>query len=118
MNRAATQDLRAVRVWPAIGAVLATGPAPTPRAQASADLVTAWSAAGGSRLDRDLDGRVDDPGAGVLDAAWPRLAGAALGHVLGPLAPETAVAGTDMTGDCPLSCRRRTCPVGRRRAVS
>ena len=27
---------------------------------------------GASRLDRDLDGRVDDAGAAIMDAAWPR----------------------------------------------
>ncbi|HEX6013480.1 MAG TPA: hypothetical protein VFY87_17095, partial [Geminicoccaceae bacterium] len=37
-----------------------------------------------SRLDRDLDGRIDSPGAAVMDAAWPRLAEAALSPVLGP----------------------------------
>ena len=29
-----------------------------------------------SRLDRDLDGKIDDPGAAVIDAAWPRIADA------------------------------------------
>lgn len=90
MNQAATQDLRAVRVWPAIRAVLATGAAPTPRAQTAADLVTAWSERGASRLDRDLDGTVDDPGAGVMDAAWRRLADAVLRPVLGPLVDRLA----------------------------
>jgi acyl-homoserine lactone acylase PvdQ len=90
MNRAATQDLRAVRVWPAIRAVLATGPAPTPRAHSAADLVSAWSERGASRLDRDLDGTVDDGGAAVMDAAWPRLADAVLRPVLGPLVDRLA----------------------------
>ena len=31
---------------------------------------------GGSRLDRDLDGKVDDPGAAVMDTAWPKIADA------------------------------------------
>jgi hypothetical protein len=63
--------------------VLAGGPAPDALTQQAADLVTAWAAAGGSRLDRDLDGKVDDPGAAVLDAAWPRLADAVMTPVLG-----------------------------------
>jgi acyl-homoserine lactone acylase PvdQ len=90
MNRAATQDLRAVDVWPAVRAALATGPAPDPLTQQAADLVSAWSAAGGSRLDRDGDGKIDDPGAAVLDAAWQPLATAVLQPVLGDLTTQLA----------------------------
>jgi acyl-homoserine lactone acylase PvdQ len=90
MNRAATQDLRAVEVWPVIKDVLATGPAPDPMTQQAADLVTAWSAAGGSRLDRDGDGKIDAAGAAVLDAAWTPLASAVLQPVLGDLIPQLA----------------------------
>jgi acyl-homoserine lactone acylase PvdQ len=90
MNKAATQDLRAQRVWPIVRAVLQTGPAPSSRAEAAATLVDAWRSAGSSRLDRDLDGKIDDPGAAVLDAAWPRLADAVLGPVLGPLVDRLA----------------------------
>jgi acyl-homoserine lactone acylase PvdQ len=90
MNKAATQDLRAVRVWPVIADVLKTGTAPSAGAQQLADLVTAWSAKGASRLDRDLDGKVDDPAAAILDAAWPRLAEAVLSPVLGPLTARLA----------------------------
>ncbi len=85
MNKAATQDLRAVRVWPVIRAVLQTGLAPSARAEAAAGLLDSWRAAGSSRLDRQLDGKVDDPGAAVMDAAWPRLVDAAMSGVLGPL---------------------------------
>ena len=90
MNRAATQDLRAVRVWPAIRAVLQTGPAPSARAEAAASLLDNWRAAGSSRLDRDLDGKIDDPGAAVMDAAWPRIADAVMAPVLGPLVERLA----------------------------
>ena len=85
MNKAATQDLRVVRVWPIIRAVLQTGPAPSARAEAAAGLIDTWRANGSSRLDRGLDGKIDDPGAAVMDAAWPRLADAVMGTVLGPL---------------------------------
>jgi len=47
------------------------------------ELLEAWRAKGGSRLDRDLDGKIDDPGAAVLDTAWARLADAVLTPVLG-----------------------------------
>ena len=90
MNKAATQDLRAVRVWPVVRAVLQTGSAPSARAEAAAGLVDNWRVAGSSRLDRELDGKVDDPGAAVLDAAWPRLADAVMSPVLGPLVDRLA----------------------------
>jgi acyl-homoserine lactone acylase PvdQ len=90
MNKAATQDLRVVRVWPVIRAVLMTGPAPTPRAEAAAHLVDDWRLLGSSRLDADLDGEIDAPGAAVMDAAWPRLADAVLGPTLGPLVDRLA----------------------------
>jgi acyl-homoserine lactone acylase PvdQ len=90
LNVAATEDLRVARVWPAVKAVLDTGPAPTARAQAASSLVTAWRLAGGSRLDRDADGLIDAPGAAILDAAWPALADAVLSPVLGPLVDRLA----------------------------
>jgi penicillin amidase len=83
MNMAATQDLRAVRVLPVIADVLRTGPAPTPRAERMLSLLQQWRTNGSSRLDRDLDGKVDDPGAAIMDAAWPRLAKAVMTPVLG-----------------------------------
>jgi acyl-homoserine lactone acylase PvdQ len=91
MNKAATQDLRTVRVWPVVREVLRTGPAPSARAEAAAGLVDDWRLAGSSRLDRELDGKVDDPGAAVMDAAWPRLADAAMASVLGPLVDRLAL---------------------------
>lgn len=90
MNKAATQDLRAVRVWPVIRDVLRTGSAPSARAEAAAGLLDTWRAAGSSRLDRELDGKIDDPGAAVLDTAWPKLADAVMSPVLGPLVSRLA----------------------------
>jgi acyl-homoserine lactone acylase PvdQ len=90
MNKAATQDLRAVRVWPAIREVLRTGSAPSARAEGAASLLDSWRLAGSSRLDRELDGKVDDPGAAVMDAAWPRIADAVMTPVLGPLVEDLA----------------------------
>ena len=90
MNQAATQDLRVARVWPTIRAVLLTGPAPSARAEAAAALLDAWRTMGSSRLDRDLDGKIDNPGAAVMDAAWRRLAGAVLAPILGPLVERLA----------------------------
>jgi acyl-homoserine lactone acylase PvdQ len=61
MNKAATQDLRVLRVWPVIREVLRTGPAPSARAEAAAALLDSWRVSGSSRLDRGLDGKIDDP---------------------------------------------------------
>ena len=90
MNVAATKDLRATRVWPTIAAVLTTGPSPTIRAQRMADILDSWWQSGGTRLDRNLDGKLDDPGAAILDTAWPKLADAVLRPILGPLLPRLA----------------------------
>jgi acyl-homoserine lactone acylase PvdQ len=90
MNKAATQDLRAVAVLPDIAAVLTTGAAPSPLAQRMLDLVRAWAAKGASRLDRDLDGKIDDPGAAIMDAVWPKVATAVMSPVLGPLTARLA----------------------------
>ena len=89
MNVAATQDLRAIEVWPTISAVLASGPI-SAHAAALRSTLDAWRQSGGSRLDRDLDGKIDDPGAAVLDAAWPKIADAVLSPVLGPLTAQLA----------------------------
>jgi acyl-homoserine lactone acylase PvdQ len=90
MNKAATQDLRVVRVWPVIRDVLRTGSAPSARAEGAASLLENWRVSGSSRLDRDLDGKIDDPGAAVMDTAWPKLADAVMSPVLGPLVSRLA----------------------------
>jgi hypothetical protein len=90
MNRAATQDLRAVRVWPVISQVLAGGPAPSPLAQQAAKLVSDWASRGSSRLVDDATGMIPDPGAAILDTAWTAIADAVLGPVLGDLLDQFA----------------------------
>jgi acyl-homoserine lactone acylase PvdQ len=90
MNRAATEDLRATRVWPVINRVLSGGPAPDALTAQAADLVTSWGNAGGSVLDSDLDGFIDAPGAAVMAAVWNRLADAVMTPVLGPLVDALA----------------------------
>jgi acyl-homoserine lactone acylase PvdQ len=85
MNKAATQDFRAVEVWPVIERMLARGTAPTARDAQLVKLLDAWRANGASRLDRNGDSRIDDPGAAIMDAFWPRAARAVMSPVLGPL---------------------------------
>jgi hypothetical protein len=48
------------------------------------NILGAWRQHGGSRLDRNLDGKIDDPGAAIMDAAWPKIADAFMGPVIGP----------------------------------
>ena len=90
MNKAATQDLRAVRVWPVDPRRAADRVRAERARRGGGVLLDNWRAAGSSRLDRDLDGKVDDPGAAVMDAAWPRLADAVMAPVLGPLVERLA----------------------------
>ncbi len=81
MNRAATQDLRAIEDWPVIEQVLAGSKAPTPLAEQAANLVSSWVERGASRY--GVTGP-EDPGAAVLDAAFRPIGEAVLGPVLGP----------------------------------
>jgi acyl-homoserine lactone acylase PvdQ len=74
MNAAATEDVRIVELWPVLAKVLDRGTSPSARATAMRDQLQAWHDAGGSRLDADLDGRIDAPGAAILDEAWTGMA--------------------------------------------
>ena len=96
MNAAATQDLRAAGTFlPALAGILQSGPAPSPRDAQMLQLLLDWRAAGASRLDRDLDGKMDAGAApAIMDAVYPAVADAVLSPVLGPqLAQLTAIAG-------------------------
>jgi acyl-homoserine lactone acylase PvdQ len=83
MNAAATQDVRAIDTVPLLQQLLAGSAAPSPRAQQMLDLLVAWNKSGGSRLDRDGDGKIDAPGAAIMDTAWPLIADAFMAPVLG-----------------------------------
>jgi hypothetical protein len=85
MNRAATEDLRVVKVWPIIRRVLNGGRAPSELAARAAGLIDRWRRQGASRIDANLDGRIDAPGAAVMDTAWNGIALAVMTPVLGPL---------------------------------
>ncbi len=74
MNAAATQDVRAIDTVPLLSRLLQGTTAPSPQAAQMLSLLVAWREHGGSRLDVDLDGKIDDPGAAIMDAAWPRIA--------------------------------------------
>jgi acyl-homoserine lactone acylase PvdQ len=84
MNAAATQDVRAIDTVPLLQRLLQGSGAPSPQAEQMLALLGAWRANGGSRLDRDLDGEIDDPGVAIMDTAWPRIADAFMAPRLGP----------------------------------
>jgi acyl-homoserine lactone acylase PvdQ len=83
MNAAATIDLR--QRLPAVLEVMSRTAAPSPRDAAMFGVLGKWD---GSRLDANLDGKIDQPGAAIMDAWWPRLAVAVLQPVLGPLTDQ------------------------------
>ncbi len=84
MNRAATQDLRTVAVLPVLEQYLDDTP-PSAFDDQLFSLMFEWLKNGASRLDHDLDGKIDDPGAAIMDAVWPRLADVVMRPTLGPL---------------------------------
>jgi acyl-homoserine lactone acylase PvdQ len=82
-NAGATEDVRITQLWPTLKAVLAKGKAPSAQATAAAGVLQKWYDNGGSRVDANLDGNVDDPGAVVLDTAWKKITDAGLCDRLG-----------------------------------
>jgi acyl-homoserine lactone acylase PvdQ len=84
MNEAATQDVREVLIEPLLSRLMRTARAPNARAAQMLSLLDAWYRAGSSRLDRTGSGRITDPGAAIMDTAWPMLSDAWASSVLGP----------------------------------
>jgi acyl-homoserine lactone acylase PvdQ len=90
MNTAATQDLREEVILPDVQKVLAGSTPPDARDKQLLDILDQWKSKGGDRLDKDLDGKIDDPGAAIMDAWWPKLADAVMSPVLGDLTDSLA----------------------------
>jgi acyl-homoserine lactone acylase PvdQ len=88
MNAAATQDVRAIDTVPLLQRLLQRSQAPNRQTAQMVSLLIAWREHGGSRLDRDLDGKIDDPGAAIMDVAWPKIADAFMKSKLGPQLDE------------------------------
>jgi acyl-homoserine lactone acylase PvdQ len=82
-NAAATEDVRITQLWPTLKAMLARGKAPTAGATAAVVALQRWYDAGGSRVDANGDGNIDDPGAVILDTAWKKITDAGLCDRLG-----------------------------------
>ena len=83
MNAAATQDVRAIDTVPLLKQILGSSTAPNDQAERMLQVLRNWKAKGGSRLDVDLDGKIDHPGAAVMDGAWERIANAVMQPRLG-----------------------------------
>jgi acyl-homoserine lactone acylase PvdQ len=88
MNAAATQDVRAIDTVPLLARLLQGSAAPNQQAAKMLSIMIGWRQRGGSRLDKDLDGEIDDPGAAIMDTAWPRIADAFMKPQLGPQLDE------------------------------
>jgi acyl-homoserine lactone acylase PvdQ len=83
MNKAATQDLPAVLVWPSIEEVLnSPGPAPSATATQAVKKIKQWVKQGASRYGKEGP---TNPAAAILDAAWTPIGDSVLEPVLGGL---------------------------------
>jgi acyl-homoserine lactone acylase PvdQ len=101
MNKAATQDLRDAGTFlDALTRVLDTGPAPNARDAQMEALLKVWRLGGSSRLDRDLDGKMDAGAAPVImDTIYPRVADAVFTPVMGPQLDQlSTLAGRTVSG--------------------
>lgn len=84
MNAAAIQDVRAILTVPLLARVLRGSRAPDAQAATMLRLLIAWRRDGGNVLDTTGDGKITNPGAAIMAAAWPRLANAVMRPQLGP----------------------------------
>ena len=88
MNAAATQDIRAIDTVPLLRKLLRGSTAPNQQAARMVSLLVAWRQHGGNRLDLNNDGEIDDPGAAIMDTAWPMIADALMRPQIGPQLDE------------------------------
>jgi acyl-homoserine lactone acylase PvdQ len=89
MNAAATQDVRAIVMVPLLAKLLHGSTPPSPQAKQVLDLLVQWRRYGGNRLDLNGDGKIDHPGAAIMDVAYPNVVNNALAGRLGQqLLPE------------------------------
>jgi hypothetical protein len=61
---------------------------PSTQAAQMLALLRSWRANGGTRLDSNADGKIDDPGAAIMDAAYPGIVTNELASRLGPLTTQ------------------------------
>jgi acyl-homoserine lactone acylase PvdQ len=96
MNKAATQDVMGVVVWPAIRAMLRRGNAPDAQTAKAVALIDAWARAGSPTVGSPAGGAIPYAGAAVFRSAWPHIFGAVMGARLGNLlGPFEELLGSD-----------------------
>jgi acyl-homoserine lactone acylase PvdQ len=83
MNVGAVGDVRGYTLWPTMSKLLKKGRAPRSRDQQMVELLDKWSKNRAPRLDKDRDGKLDDPGVPIMDAMWTGVANAAMCGPLG-----------------------------------
>ena len=83
MNTAANQNVLAIETVPLLAKVLKGAKAPNAQAAQMLSLLVAWSRHGGN-LEPNAQGQIANPGAAVINGAWPKLANAFMRPVLGP----------------------------------
>ncbi len=83
MNSGATQDVRAIVTVPLLRKLLNGSKPPTGQAGQMLKQMRYWTEKAGSRLDRNGDGLIDDPGAASMDGAWDNIADAFMGPQIG-----------------------------------
>jgi acyl-homoserine lactone acylase PvdQ len=89
MNAAATQDVRAIVMVPLLAKLLHGSTPPSAQAKQMLDLLIQWRRHGGNRLDLNGDGKIDYPGAAIMDTAYPNIVSNELAPRLGQsLLPE------------------------------
>jgi acyl-homoserine lactone acylase PvdQ len=84
MNATASQDVRAIETVPLLARVLKGSAAPNAQSATMLRLLVAWNHDGGNLLDTTGDGKITNPGAAIMEAAWTGLANAVMRPVLGP----------------------------------
>ena len=88
MNAAATEDVRAIDTVPLLKKLLKGTKAPNQQAAQMLQLLIDWRHNGGNRLDLNGDGEIDDPGAAIMDTAWPKIANRFMKPQIGPQLDE------------------------------
>jgi acyl-homoserine lactone acylase PvdQ len=83
MNVGAVGDVRGYSFWPTMSAMLKKAKAPSSRDAKMVSLLDTWSKNRAPRLDRNRDGKLDDPGVPIMDALWDGAANAAMCSRLG-----------------------------------
>jgi acyl-homoserine lactone acylase PvdQ len=87
MNKAATQDVTGVLVWPVVRAMLRRGKAPDAQTARAVSLIDNWVRHGAPTVGKPPGGPIPYAGAALLRAAWPHIFDAVMhpryGNLLG-----------------------------------